>query len=278
MYEVTICSHYHNYFSKHKTIMPSLQKEHINTSIIHTVIDTTLCMYSMYASQYCIFILFLAIIILNYWNDTNPYLERAFPWLRDYRIELFHSALQMMPLSISLAFYNENDILFNTIFTFVFLSFIFYLYSESNKLSSDADNNTRMTMIIFLCVFLDYLQVIIHIITKLIFTNNYFFYKFIFTIYPCTIMVVFCISYDELRRYGIRKTICEAKFKGFIKYIGFLSFFNTLFALFLEYTNASWIIFVYAKFLSKIRHASSKSNNSNFDNELKDSIFNWLNE
>ena len=172
--------------------------------------------------------------------------------IREFKIDLFHSTMQMLPLSLSISYYNTNNRFIDGIFILIFISFIYTLYSESNKISRDSDNNRKILKIMCLCVILDYIQVIMLILCKLYAINDYYFYKFVVSTYPFSIAIIITIIYDEMWRNGICKIIQDITNNLNIKNIGLFCWFSMLITIFLPITmesiNASWIIFIYEEF------------------------------
>lgn len=239
-------------------------------SPIHSLLDLILIIYFYSHSQWIIVLLFVIIIILNLWNWNFKYLSHNLPMLREFTIDSFHSTAQLIPISISIAYYETDDIFIDCILLFIFLSFMYHVYTQSNKMSRDDDTNHRILQIIFLCILLDYIQVIILILTKLYFTNNFYFYKLFMSTYPVSIGGLISIIYRDVYRHGFKWY-----WDNFDPHGIWITFW-ILFALFIffpligEFANAAWIIFLYNAFLYRYRHAA------HFDEKLKDVLVKWL--
>ena len=190
--------------------------------------------------------------------------------MRDFKVDLFHATAQMFPISISIAYYHTNDRFIDIAFAAIFIIFMYHLYEESKKMSRDTNNNQKMLKIICLCIMLDYIQVIILILNKFYVTNNFYFYKFIISTYPCTATCICCWVYSDIYRDGIYyfEQIWSIRrlWEGFWIFI----VFTICLPLIMECANASWIIFLYDEFFRNFRHAKD------IKEEVKDKLVEWL--
>ena len=130
-------------------------------------IDVVLLVYFVYLKQCLIPPLFAIIVMVNIWRIMDDYLEYIFPLIREFDIVIFHTTFQLLPISISLAYYDTNDRMIDFIFIYIFICFMYKLYKEGNKSSYKIDNNTKMMKIMVLCVILDYIHVIMLIQSNL---------------------------------------------------------------------------------------------------------------
>ena len=248
-------------------------KIHEPESIL-SILDAILCVYYMYLNQYIISTLFVILIILNIHRQVYRYLQYHFPII-EHMTEIVHTTLQLLPISLSIAFYETNDRIIDIAFISVFTCFMYSLYLESSKFSRIDDNNMKMVTILLLCVVLDYINVIMLILCKLYVTNNYIFYQFMIPIEGFGITLICCVFYSELAvyrgpRYYINSLFESQVFSKIWRFFGFCTALLLAIPFFLENVNASWLIFVYHKFLKPLRHATS------FNEKLKDQLVAWL--
>ena len=129
----------------------------------------------------CRFIRF--IIGFNITYAVSDYLYDVLPLMRDFKIDLFHATAQMFPISLSISYYQTNDRFIDISFATIFVMFMYKLYAESRKMAYDSDNNTKILKIISLCIMLDYLQVIILMLSKLHCSNSFYVLQIILTIF-----------------------------------------------------------------------------------------------
>ena len=226
----------------------------------------------MYLSQWKIVATLSFIILINAIYTLWDSLYDALPLSKDFNIGLLHGAIQMLPISVSIAYYQTNDIFIDISFAAIFIIFLYDLYTESNKMAEASNNNVKMLKIICLCIMLDYIQVIVLILSNLYWSNSFYFYKFIISGFPMILGVYCSWIYMDIRRLGFIKSIrsktwdqiCISFKLGIIIMIGG--------SILLECANAAWIIFLYNEFFEKFR------NGTNFNEKLKDELVLWLQE
>ena len=241
-------------------------------SKIHSIIDVILLIYFWYLSQWIIVGLVSFIICFNIVYSHSNYLYWSLTTFRKFKIDLFHATAEMLPISLSIAYYDTNDRFIDTMFAAIFISFIYNVYNESNKMTRGCENNVKMLKIITLCIILDYIQVIILILSKLYMKNSFYFYKFIITAYPVPVGSILTWIYIEINRSGLCMAVLDKS--RYQYWTGFWLFilFMTGAAMILECANASWIIWIYSVFMSKFRNAGS----SRFDEKIRDELVQWL--
>eukprot|EP01083_Nonionella_stella_P061803 160922_1 len=237
-------------------------------SIIHIIIDfVTLFHLTVAKAQYLIALLVLFIIIINFLQCIYFPLCISLPC--SLHIAFFHSTVQLLPLALSLTYYDPNDTLLNVLFVIVFISFavVIFIQSTLDNYHITHDNNTRVTHIFALCIILDYIHFILLLLCQMYTTTNYYYYKCLFQAYPVSIILQICVVVRLIRSW-----------REFDIYVNMFYTFKFVLLWYImipigaECVNASWIILLYNQIFSKLRHSKQ------LDESVKDSLVEWLNK
>ena len=220
-------------------------------SPFHIVIDLfAFCYVIFWSPQYFIAFLFFSIMVFNVMQFIDfADIRYNMSILRWHSFGLFHSTLQLLPLSLSLGYYDNNDVFINLLFVIVATSFTTIIFVESKKINRSDDNNVRINNIYALCIILDYIHIILLLLCNLYTTNAYFFWKATLQSYPFCVGLQTAVFYHELPRWLSRVPSRQDIWSGF----WFMVFIWIIVPVSAECINASWIILLYNEIFSKLR-------------------------
>eukprot|EP01084_Bolivina_argentea_P152377 265825_1 len=243
-------------------------------SIIHTSIDIVGLAYIIaWKQQIIIAWLIFLVIVLNIWQACGSFIRKNVHGIKQFSVDLFHASFQLLPFAISLSYYDSNDVFINTLFIIICISFVKIIYVDSKKINSHDDNNTRIHQIFCLCIILDYINGLVMLLCKLYTTNNYYFYKFFLSSYPfCFGLTLAICNWEHKNWIQIIRNFDSNTFRKFFVGLWYLFILAVLYPVGMEIINASWIIFVYFEFATKMRHSKK------FNEKLKDELVEWLNQ